>query len=44
MTLDASVDMVYSQSEDGYLDILSVDFPDQEYFHLTHELEYIPGF
>lgn len=44
MTIDASVDMVYSPREDGYVNIRSMDFPDKEYFHLNHDLEYIPGF
>lgn len=44
MTIDASVDMVYAPREDGYINIKSMDFPDKEYFHLTHDLEYIPGF
>jgi len=44
MTLDASVDMVYSPREDGYMYVRSMDFPDKEYFHINHELNYIPGF
>lgn len=44
MTLDASVDLVYEPRNDGYVSIKSLDFPDQEYFHLTHQLDYIPGF
>lgn len=39
MTIDASVDMVYAAREDGYVNIKSMDFPDKEYFHLTHDLE-----
>ena len=41
MTIDASVDMVYAPREDGYVNIKSMDFPDKEYFHLTHDLEWI---
>ena len=44
MTLDASVDMIYSPTEDGYVRIQSMDFPDKELFHITHDAEYIPGF
>jgi len=44
MTLDASVDMVYSPREDGYMYVRSMDFPDKEYFHINHDLNYIPGF
>ncbi|WP_328803183.1 galactokinase [Ruoffia halotolerans] len=36
--------MVYAPREDGYINIKSMDFPDKEYFHLSHDLEYIPGF
>lgn len=44
MTLNASVDMVYTPSEDGYIRIKSLDFPDKEYFHINSESEYVPGF
>jgi galactokinase/galacturonokinase len=44
MTLNASVDMVYAPTEDGYVRIESMDFPDKELFHISHESEYIPGF
>ena len=44
MTLDASVDLVYAPREDGYINIKSLDFPDREYFHVDHDLNYIPGF
>lgn len=44
MTLNASVDMVYTPSEDGYIRLLSLDFPDKEYFHVSHESDYVPGF
>lgn len=44
MTLDASVDMVYSPTEDGYIRLQSLDFLDKEYFHIEHDSEYIPGF
>lgn len=44
MTVDASVDMVYTPTEDGYIRLQSLDFPDKEYFHLNHESEYMPGF
>ena len=44
MALDASVDLIYSPRDDGYIKIESLDFPDQEYFHVEHELNYIPGF
>lgn len=44
MTLNASVNMVYTPREDGYIIVHSLDFPDKEYFHLSHESEYMPGF
>lgn len=39
LTIDASVDMVYAPRGDGYINIKSLDFPDKEYFHLSHDLE-----
>lgn len=44
MTLDSSVDMVYSPIEDGYIRLQSLDFPDKEYFHIDYDSEYIPDF
>lgn len=44
MTLDASVDLVYTPTDDGYIHIRSLDFPDKEHFHVNHESEYVPGF
>lgn len=44
MTLNASVNMVYAPREDGYIMVHSLDFPDKEYFHLSHESDYVPGF
>lgn len=44
MTLNASVDMIYSPTDDGYIRLHSLDFPDIEYFHISHDSEYVPGF
>lgn len=44
MTLNASVDMIYAPSEDGYIRLQSLDFSDKEYFHINHPSEYVPGF
>ena len=44
MTLDSSVDFVYAPSVDGYIKVQSLDFPDKEWFHIDHEMEYVPGF
>src|SRR5690625_6322284 len=34
MALDSSVEMVFAPSKDGYIRVRSMDFPDEEYFHL----------
>lgn len=44
MALDASVNMVYSPNNDGYIRVQSMDFPDEEYFHLDRVPEMVPGF
>lgn len=44
LTLDASVDMVYTANEEGYIQLYSLDFPDKEHFHLKSQSAYIPGF
>lgn len=44
MTLNASVDMVYSPTDDGYIRLQSLDFPDKECFHISHDSEYVPSF
>ena len=44
MALDSNVEMVYSPSDDGYIRIQSLDFPDEEYFHIDHVPEVLPGF
>ncbi|QGH36212.1 hypothetical protein GI584_20135 [Gracilibacillus salitolerans] len=44
MALDANVEMVFAPSEDGYIRISSMDFPDEEYFHIDSVPEVLPGF
>ncbi|WP_338555615.1 hypothetical protein [Paenibacillus sp. KS-LC4] len=44
MTLDISVDMVYVQNEEEYIKVQSLDFPDEEYFHLEQVPAMVPGF
>ncbi|MCZ0717780.1 hypothetical protein [Aerococcus kribbianus] len=44
LTIDASVDMVYSPSDTGYIQVYSMDFPDKEHFHVKTRSDYIPGF
>src|SRR5690554_5658713 len=44
MALDSSVDMVYAPADDGYIRVQSLDFPDEEYFHVDNVPEMLPGF
>lgn len=44
MALDSSVDMVFTHNDDGYIRVQSLDFPDEEYFHVDNVSEMIPGF
>ncbi|MDR1317938.1 MAG: GHMP kinase [Spirochaetales bacterium] len=44
MALDASVNMMYSPNDSGYVRVQSLDFPDEEYFSIEHAPEMIPGF
>ncbi len=44
MALDSAVNLVYSPSDDGYIHIQSMDFPDEEYFHVDHVPDKLPGF
>ena len=44
MALDSHVELVYTPSDDGYIRIQSADFPDEEYFHIDHVPEVLPGF
>lgn len=44
MALDVSIDLGYTSVENGYVHIQSMDFPDQEIFHVDHVPEMIPGF
>ncbi len=44
MTLDASIDMVYSADESGYLRVQSLDFPDKDYFHIDNVPGALPGY
>lgn len=36
--------MIYAPREDNYVQIRSKDFPHEEIFSYSHDLEYIPGF
>ncbi len=44
LALDASINLVYSRNDDGYIRVQSIDFPDEEYFHVDDVLRMIPGF
>ncbi len=44
MALDSAVTLNYSPGEDGYIQIQSMDFPDEEYFHVDHVPDKLPGF
>jgi galacturonokinase len=44
MALDVNVDLLYSPDEAGFVRVQSVDFPDEEYFHIDRVPEMLPGF
>ena len=44
MVLDSSVNLVYVPNDEGYVRIQSLDFPDEEYFHIEHVPDMLPGF
>jgi galactokinase len=44
MALQESIDLSYSSSDDGYIRIQSLDFPDEEHFHVDRVPEMIPGY
>lgn len=41
--LDSSVNLVYSENMQGFIRIQSLDFPDEEYFHMSNVPDVIPG-
>lgn len=43
MALDVNVDLVYVPDDEGFVRIQSLDFPDEEYFHLDRVPEMVPG-
>jgi len=43
VALDSSVNITYCPTEDGYIRIQSMDFPDEEYFHLDNIPDMVPG-
>jgi galactokinase len=44
MTLEASINMVYSCNHDGLVKVQSLDFPDEDYFHVDDVPGLLPGF
>ena len=44
LALDESVDLAFGANPDGYVRVQSVDFPDEEYFHLDQVPPMIPTY
>ncbi len=44
MALTESVYLLFSSNDDGYIRVQSMDFPDEEYFHLDHVPDMMPAF
>jgi galactokinase len=44
MALDVNVDLLYTPDDAGFVKIQSMDFPDEEYFHIDRVPEMLPGF
>lgn len=44
MALDANVEMAFAPTNDGYIRIRSLDFPDEEYFHVDSVPDMLPSF
>jgi len=44
MALDVNVDLLYSPDDAGFVRVQSMDFPDEEYFHIDRVPEMLPGF
>lgn len=44
MALDSSIYMAYSKNDSGYIRIQSIDFPDEETFHIDSVPLMIPGY
>jgi len=44
MALDVNVDLLYVPDDAGFVRIQSMDFPDEEYFHIDRVPEMLPGF
>jgi len=44
MALEASIYFMFAPDPEGYIRVQSLDFPDEEYFHLNHVPDMIPGY
>jgi len=44
MALNSYVNMAYSPTDDGYIQVQSLDFPDEEHFHISNVPGVLPGF
>ncbi len=44
MALDVNVELLYTSDPTGFIRIQSMDFPDEEYFHIDRVPEMLPGF
>jgi galactokinase len=44
IALNESINMVYTPSEEGFIRVRSMDFPDEEYFHLSQVPAMLPGY
>ena len=44
MALNVEVEFLYAPDETGFIQVQSLDFPDEEYFHIDRVPEMIPGF
>ena len=44
MALDVNVDLLYAPDDEGFVRVQSMDFPDEEYFHIERVPEMLPGF
>lgn len=44
MTLDACINMVFTVNEAAFVRVQSLDFPDEDYFHLDNIPELLPSF
>jgi galacturonokinase len=44
MALTESVNLLYRPNDDGYVRVQSLDFPDEEYFHLDQVPDMVPTF